>query len=86
MNKTQAWLLIVFVGILIALWLIHNSNESQAVVNSVIGCDAICDNAYMTRASSGEGLELDLSQEQQCQDQCSTENGLPPISTSVQGN
>lgn len=46
MTKGQSWLLIIGVFILIALFMIHNSNESQSAVNRAVADDTICYDNY----------------------------------------
>ena len=78
MNKTQAWILIVFVGILITLWLIRNGNESNALVNKVVGCYQVCDAEYDQVAGKSESISQALSESDACKNQCNTENGESP--------
>ena len=68
MTKTQAWLLIVGVFILIALFMIRNSNESKSAVNRAVADDTICydnfRNSLATEQESVAKVALDKCLEQ----------------------
>lgn len=72
MTKTQAWIVIGLLVALVALWLIHNSNEAQSTVNRTVGCDSICYDKY----TASPQATSDTDQLHSCINACHAQNGL----------
>lgn len=71
MTKGQAWVLIIGVFILIALFMIRNGNEAQSAVNKMVACDDICYNSFKDQSSKSYTNESILSE---CLNQCKLNN------------
>ncbi len=74
MTKNQGWMIVGLLVIVVALWMIHNENESQATVNRTVGCDTPCYTAYTNSSQTTD----DTNQLHTCLNACAAENGLPP--------
>lgn len=55
MTKTQGWAVVVLLIVLIGMFMIRNSNESDRAVNRAVADDTICYNTFReTYATLGE--------------------------------
>jgi acyl-CoA synthetase (AMP-forming)/AMP-acid ligase II len=78
MTKTQGWVIIILLFLIIGMFMVRNQNEFDEQNNKLSACYEKCSKTYYEVADKTKTIEQAISESNICHDECNTEQGLKP--------